>query len=55
MYSVMGTVLISVADPDPYVLRLSDAEYEVRIRILLSSSKTSKKTLIPDFFMTFYL
>jgi hypothetical protein len=30
MYSVMGTVLISVADPDPYVLGLSDADPLVR-------------------------
>jgi hypothetical protein len=37
----------SVADPDPYVFGTGS-----RIRILLSSGKNSKKTLIPTCFAT---
>jgi hypothetical protein len=47
----------TVAYPDPYILalpRIWSHKYERRIRILLSSSKNSKKNLDPtDFFMTF--
>ncbi len=50
----------SFADPDPYVLGLLDpdplvkqnSEVRIRIRILLSSSKNSKKNLDYCWFMT---